>query len=159
MKAKKSIYNIIASLLYKIITCVVGLLIPRLFVLSYGSELNGLQNSVTQIFAYIALIEAGVGESALQSLFKPAVTGDREASNGVLSAVTSYYNKIGFVYFGILLGLSLLYPIIVHVDSVPYLTVVLYIIFAGASTGINFFFQAKILLVLKSEGDDYDRKY
>ena len=155
MKAKKSIYNIIASLLYKIVTCVIGLSIPRLFVLGYGSELNGLQNSVTQIFAYIALIEAGVGESALQSLFKPAANGDRESSNGVLSAVTGYYNKIGFIYFAILISLSLIYPIVVNVSNVSYITVVLYILFAGASTGVNFFFQAKILLVLRSEGDGY----
>lgn len=159
MKAKKSVYNVIASLLYKIITCIIGLLIPRLFVLNYGSELNGLQNSVTQIFAYIALIEAGVGEAALQSLFKPASDGNRTESNGVLAAVTSYYNKIGIIYFGILLILSLIYPLIISVKSVSYFTVVLYIIFAGASTGINFFFQAKILLVLKSEGDDYINFY
>lgn len=159
MKAKKSIYNIIASLAYKVITCVIGLIIPRLFVMSYGSELNGLQSSVTQIFAYIALIEAGVGEAALQSLFAPVAKNDHDSANGVLSAVTSYYNKIGVIYFGILASLAFLYPVFVPVNDVSFWTVVLYIFFAGASTGINFFYQAKILLVLQAEGDGYINFY
>ncbi len=101
MKEKKSTYNLIASLVYKIGTCVIGLLIPRLFVLSYGSEINGLQSSISQIFAYISLIEAGVGEATLQALFGPVSRKDRDVSNSILSATTYYYNFIGVIYYRI----------------------------------------------------------
>ena len=49
MKGKKSIYNLITSLIYKIGVCIIGLLIPRLFIMSYGSEINGLQLSLIHI--------------------------------------------------------------------------------------------------------------
>lgn len=155
MNAKKGLYNVSASLIYKVLTCIIGLIIPRIFVMSYGSELNGLQSSVTQIFGYIALIEAGVGASALQSMFAPAAKKDRDGTNAILGAVGKYYNKIGVIYLFILLGLSFIYPLLVEVNAVSFFTVVLYILFAGASTGINFFFQSKLLLVMQAEGDEY----
>lgn len=155
MKSKKSTYNLMASLIYKIGTCVIGLLIPRLFVMSYGSEINGLQSSVSQIFAYIGLIEAGVGEATLQSLFAPVSRKDHERSNAILSATTFYYNKIGIIYFGILVIIAFGYSIVVPVESVSYITIVAYILFSGLATGINFFYQAKILLVIQAEGDNY----
>lgn len=155
MKDRKSILNLTTSLLYKVITCAVGLIIPRIFVMSYGSELNGLQSSVTQIFAYIALIEAGVGEATIQSLFGPIARKDYKSVNGILSATTFYYNKIGYIYLAILIALSVLYPLIVEVNSVSFWTVFGYIIFAGATTGINFFYQSKIILIMQAEGDMY----
>lgn len=155
MKNKKSTFNLVTSLIYKIGTCIIGLLIPRLFVMSYGSELNGLQSSVTQIFAYISLIEAGVGEATLQSLFGPISNRNYKKANSILSATTYYYNKIGIIYFVILTILALGYSFIIPVESVSYSTIVLYILFSGLTTGINFFYQAKILLVLQAEGDVY----
>lgn len=155
MCSKKGLYNLSTSLIYKILTCVVGLLIPRLFVLSYGSELNGLQSSITQIFAYITLIEAGVGEATLQSLFQPIAEKQYKKANEILSATTYYYNRIGFIYFILLFSLAILYPLFIHVENVPFLTVFGYIVFAGLTTGINFFFQSKIILILQADGTVY----
>lgn len=131
MKGKKSTYNLITSLIYKIGVCIIGLLIPRLFIISYGSEINGLQSSVSQIFAYISLIEAGIGEATLQSLFKPIAQKDYKKANAILSATTYYYNKIGIIYFIILTIVSFCYSYVVSVKSISYFTVVGYIIFSG----------------------------
>lgn len=155
MHSKKGLYNLSTSLIYKILTCVVGLLIPRLFVLSYGSELNGLQSSITQIFAYITLIEAGVGEATLQSLFQPIAEKDYKKANSILSATTYYYNRIGLIYFILLFSLAILYPLFIHVENVSFLTIFGYIVFAGLTTGINFFFQSKIILILQADGTVY----
>ncbi|MDD3360203.1 MAG: hypothetical protein PHW34_00845 [Hespellia sp.] len=151
----KSIKNVVTSLVYKIVACVVGLLIPRLFIISYGSELNGLQSSIGQFFTYIALIEAGVGEVTLQSLFNPIAEKKYQKCNEILSATTIYYNRIGGLYLTILLGFAFLYPVVIQVESVPYTTVVCYIIFSGLVNGLNFFFQAKIILVLQASGEMY----
>lgn len=155
MYINKSILNLVASIFYKVITCVVGLIIPRMFVMTYGSELNGLQSSVTQIFAYIALIEAGIGEATLQSLFEPIAKRDYNSANKILSATTHYYNKIGLIYFILLLGISLFYPLVVEVNDLSYLMVVTYIILSGATTGVNFFYQSKVILIMQAEGSVY----
>ena len=147
--------NLYTSLFYKIITCLIGILIPRLFILSYGSDINGLQSSVTQFFTYIALIESGVGDATVQALFGPFAKKDYNAANGVLSATTYYYNKIGFFYLGLLFFLSVLYPLLVEIDNISFLTVFFYIFLGGATTGINFFYQSKIILIMRADGNMY----
>lgn len=154
-KFSKYELNLSTSLLYKIATCAIGILIPRLFILSYGSEVNGLQGSIAEFFIYITLIEAGVGSASVQALFGPIARQDFKAANGILSATTYFYNKIGLYYFMLLLALATLYPAFVHVGNLSYLTIFLYIFFAGAATGLNFFFQSKVILILRANGDVY----
>lgn len=102
INAKKGMMNFASSILYKIITITLGLVIPKLFITSYGSEINGLQSSVNQIFTYIALIEGGIGAATLQSLFAPVAKNDNRKVNEYLSATSQYYNKIGIIYFVLL---------------------------------------------------------
>ena len=58
-KGRKVVTNIIVSTLSQLITLILGLLLPRLILTSWGSEYNGLINSVTTIMRYLALLEAG----------------------------------------------------------------------------------------------------
>ena len=152
---KKGIFNISLSIFYKVVTIAVGLILPKLFITNYGSTVNGLQASVTQIFSYIALLEAGIGASALQSMFAPAARKDREQENSFISAVSRYYNKIGLIYFAILVAVSGIYAAIVPVEGIPWYQVILYILVSGALTGINFFYLGKLKLIIGAEGDEF----
>ena len=40
----------LSGLILQVVTMMVGLIIPRLVLVHYGSETNGLLNSITQIF-------------------------------------------------------------------------------------------------------------
>ena len=94
-KKNKSVLNICVTITYKMAVIALGLLLPKMFITNYGSEINGLQASVKQLFTYIALLEAGVGASTLQMLYKPVSTEDYQVANSYLSAASYYYNKIG----------------------------------------------------------------
>ncbi len=152
---KKSILNLVFSLAYKIITMVFGIVLPLLFITSYGSELNGLQSSVQQIFTYTTLLESGIGAATLQSLYKPVASKDRTTINSYLSATSKYYNKIGVIYFGLLVVIAVIYSLVVSVESMAFIEVVAYIVVAGSLNGVNFFYLAKLKLLISAEGDEY----
>ena len=152
---KKGLLNLIFSLSYKIVTMLLGIMIPILFITSYGSELNGLQSSVQQFFSYTMLLEAGVGSATLQSLYAPVRNGDRDKCNAYLAATSKYYNKVGIVYFIILAILSIGYALIVNVETMVFIEVCVYVLIAGATNGINFFYLAKLKLLISAEGDEY----
>lgn len=154
-KSKKSITNFVFAVIYKVVVIIVGLLIPKLLITSYGSEINGLQASVRQIFTYISLLEAGVGAATIQSLYGPVANKSREKINSYMAAASTYYNKIGFVYFVVLISLSLIYALAIPVESMATEKVMLYIIISGSLTGMNFFYFAKIKLLIAAEGDQY----
>lgn len=45
--AKKGILNVVYGFLGQVVIICLGIVIPRLVLVSYGSEVNGLLNSVT----------------------------------------------------------------------------------------------------------------
>ena len=152
---KKSVLNLSVSIIYKLSTIVLGILIPRLFITSYGSELNGLQSSVSQIFSYLALLEAGVGAATHQSLYSPIGEKNYNKVNSYLSATSSYYNKIGVVYFAVLVSLGFIYSLLVPVAAMHWWLVFVYIVVSGFVGGINYFYLAKVKLLISANGDSF----
>ena len=86
MKFKRSIYNVFFSIFSLVITFSIGIIIPKLFIVNLGSEANGLVASVGQVFAYVGLLEAGIGTTVTQALYKPISEKDVSGINSILSA-------------------------------------------------------------------------
>ena len=154
MKTRRSVYNICGNLLNQFITIVLGILIPRLVLTNLGSEANGLMNSITQVFAYINLLEAGVGVATVQALYKPLSINDRNGINSILTATKKYYTKIAFIYLFVLLLFAGIYPLLVT-SGYSNAQIALIILFTGGNAFFNFNFQGKYRLFLEAEGKLY----
>lgn len=152
--SKKSEKNIIFGLLNQLVVIIFGLLLPRMFITSYGSEINGLVSSVNQIYTYVALLEAGVGTASLQALYKTIANDDINETNSVLSATHRFYKRTGILYFLSVILISILYPLIVK-SNIPTITIVLVILFNGLGGVVNYFFQGKYRILLRAEGKNY----
>lgn len=151
---KKTIKNIFYGLLSKITALAFGLIVPRLILTTYGSETNGITASITQIFAYVALLEAGVGGATLQALYSPIGKGEKKDASAILSATHRYYKRTGYIYTIAVVLLSVVYPLIVK-SELSYLTIFFIILFNGLGGAINFLFQGKYHLLLQADGKEY----
>ena len=151
---KKIGRNLLWGFFAELIAIVVGILVPRWTLVSYGSEINGCINSITQIYTYIALLEAGVGTVTLQALYKPTAEKNKNQINGILSATNKYYCRTGIGYILAIVVLSVIYPLIVRSD-IPFITIVLIIVFNGLGGAISYFCQAKYFIFLQSSGKNY----
>jgi len=152
--AKKGFLNVIYGILGQVITIVLGIVIPRLVLVSYGSEINGLLNSVSQIFVYFGLLEAGVGMASLQALYVPISKDDKKSINGIMVATHNFYKKAGYVYVAAVLGLAFIYPLCVKM-SCSYWLVAGVILFGGLGNSINFLYQGKYKILMQAEGYSY----
>jgi hypothetical protein len=123
---------------------------------SYGSEVNGLISSVTNIYACIAIVEAGVTAASCQALYKPFSEHKRNDINAILAATHKYFHKTGLIYLGAIIAFSTIYPILIH-SEIPYYVVVAVILFSGIGNVINYFFHGKYLILLKADGKNYVR--
>ena len=153
-KTKKSIKIFGFGVLSQIVTLVLGIVIPKLVIVSYGSEVNGLLSSVRQVFVYIALLEAGIGTASLQALYRPVATGNREQTSAIMSATDHYYKKTGTLYGIAVVIFAIVYPLFVSTEIDP-LIVVAVILLQGASGVINYFFQGKYTILLRVDGKSY----
>ena len=52
-RQRNSINNLIWGIVGNIVTAAVAIIIPRLFIVNYGSEINGLLASIRQVYVYL----------------------------------------------------------------------------------------------------------
>lgn len=153
-RSKKSLYNMFFGIGNQLIVLAVGLVIPRFFILSYGSEVNGMQSSIAYIYTYIALLEAGIGTATLQALFGSVGRNDREETNEILSATHIQYKKIALLYAFCVILFAVIYPYTIT-TSVSKLTASLMVLLSGVSSLLSFLFYGKFIILLQADGRSY----
>lgn len=150
----RSIKNIVFGVLGQVITIVIGIVLPRMFIISYGSEVNGMLSSVNNIFTYIALLEAGIGTATVQALYGPLARKEEDSISEIISATNIFYRRVGFLYLIAIAIFAVVYPLAVK-SEIPKITVVLVILFIGLGNVINFFFQGKMKQLMIADGRQY----
>lgn len=154
MNKRRGVFNIIIGIGSQIVTIALGIVIPRLFLTSFGSEMNGFLNSITQIFTYFALLEAGVGATTLQALYGPVAKKSKEDIVSILAATHQYYKKTGMFYFVAVVLLAVVYPLIVD-TSISKMVMISIILINGIPGAISYYFQGKYTILLQAEGKNY----
>ena len=154
MKFRRGIYNIIFGFSTQIIILALGIIVPRLILVGYGSETNGLLNTVTQIYSYVALLEAGIGTATIQALYKPITQNDKKEISGILVATRTYYRKITFFYFLCVIALALVSPFAIS-SNLDKKIISLVVLFNGLAGVITFYYVATFKQLLIAEGKNY----
>ena len=110
-RTKFFLSNSAAMGLQYVVALAAALIIPRLIIVTYGSDINGLIVSVTQFAAYFLLVEAGISGAAVYALYKPLALGDAAKINGILSAAKRFYFQSGWIFTALVAALAILYPL------------------------------------------------
>lgn len=154
--SQKIANNLLTGILSMVASVLLGIIVSRFVLLYYGSEVNGLLSSVTNIYAYIAIVEAGVAAASCQALYKALTEKDTKQANSILAATNKYYHRTGMIYLCLVVIFSIVYPLLI-VSDIPYHTIVLVILFNGLGNVVNYFFHGKYLIFLKADGKNYIR--
>ncbi|MGN8963402.1 lipopolysaccharide biosynthesis protein [Bariatricus sp. HCP28S3_D3] len=153
-RQKNSINNLLWGILGNLVTSVVAIVIPRLFIVNYGSEVNGLLSSIRQIYVYLALLEVGVGDASVVALYGPIGRRNYNEANQILAATDKYYKKIGVIYAVCVAALGFIYPLLLK-TTIPYLTCCLVIILQGSGNVISYLVQGKYNMLLRVDNRNY----
>ena len=151
---KKMIQNSLVSFISQVIIIVLAMVIPKIVMINYGSDTNGLTNTVTQIFMYMALLEAGIGQATQNALYKYIGRDDRAGISHVMSVARRYYRRISLVYAALVVLLAVVLPFAVRTD-VPALVFSVYVVFGGATSLIAFYFTSLWIVFLNANGKSY----
>ena len=146
--------NLLSSLIYQVILISLSFLIPRLYLENFGSEINGVLNTIKQIFAYMVLLEAGVGLATTQALYKKLGQNDHRGASSVLSATHRYYVKTGIVYLAIVIIVAVVYSFVI--PNVINSTELFFIVILTALPSLfSYFVQAKYRILMEVDGRKY----
>lgn len=100
------------SLIAQGITAIVGFILPKLILDHFGSEVNGLVQSIKQFLGIITFLDLGVGQVIRSSLYRPLAEKDEDALSQIMFAGRRFYKRIAYALVGYVIILTCLYPVL-----------------------------------------------
>lgn len=113
-RGKKLALNTITSLILQLVTVVCGFILPRLILESFGSDVNGLVNSITQFLGVITLLDLGVGAVVQSALYKPLTEKDTDMISKIYVSANKFFRRLAEILLVYVVLLMIFYPLIVN---------------------------------------------
>lgn len=151
MKSRLLFYNSISPLIYQATTIICGFILPRLILGHFGTEVNGLVNSITQFLGIIAFLELGVGAVVQSSLYKPLSDNDDIAVSKVITSADKFFRRLGYVLAIYVIAMLFYYPYLVKQNFSFTFTATLIIAISIRSFAQYFFGIVNRLLLLADQ--------
>lgn len=137
MKSKKALYNIVTEFFYQFVAIICSFILPKIVLNAYGSEYNGIIQSITQFLSYISILTLGISGSTRIAIYK--AKGDIVKISKVVKATQCYMKKVTFAFIGYVVFLSLIYPLIIKSD-ISNLDISLLVLIIGIGTLFEYAF-------------------
>lgn len=151
MKSKVLFYNSISPLMYQMTTIICGFILPRLILGHFGTEVNGLVNSITQFLGIIAFLELGVGTVVQSSLYKPLADNDNVTVSKVITSADKFFRHLGYILAIYVIVMLFYYPYLVKQNFSFTFTATLIIAISVRSFAQYFFGIVNRLLLLADQ--------
>lgn len=154
-RTEQFVKNTLATGLLQIITMISGFIIPKIMLVYFGSEVNGIVTSITQFIAYLTLLEAGLSGATVFSLYKPIAAGDTDAVNRILVAAKNLYYKTGYLFSCMVILCAAAYPFFIHTGKLDYGELFCLFCILGVNGVLEFYTLAKYRALLTADQKTY----
>lgn len=97
MRTRKSIYNFLADVIPFFVLGILSFVRIRFLISFYGTDTNGYVQLVSQIFAYLALADAGFGTAVVYKLYKPLAKKNKKEISSIVNGSKIIFKKIAIL--------------------------------------------------------------
>lgn len=111
-RTKNALKNINASIINQLVLIISGLILPRMLIENYGSEINGLVSTIKQMVNYGSVFVIGLGAASSAALYGPIYDKNTDKINGILSSTKKTYLQSGLYFAVLIILIAFLFPII-----------------------------------------------
>ncbi|MGK0724361.1 lipopolysaccharide biosynthesis protein [Aerococcus urinaeequi] len=146
--------NTTLSIINRFTIIISGLILPRLILTTYGSEINGLVSSIGQFLGIITFLDLGVGSVVRAALYRPLAKKNHKQLSRVLAAANKYFKKIAYILVLYVLVLILFYPLLID-TTYGYLSTAFLIVAMTISHFGQYYFGIINELLLSANQEDY----
>jgi len=154
MRSSSAIKNFIWDIAFYTATIILGFFAPRMILLYYGSEVNGLSATITQILNIMLQLQAGASTAAVFSLYKPVAENNYQEIGEKLSAAENFFKRIAFLFLIIMLAGAVVTAFIVTSGISPFL-IFLSFVLLGFRSFLDLLFTARFRIMFTAD----QRKY
>lgn len=146
----KTKLNIAVPLLNQAIVTAFRLVLARIILRTFGSENNGLMQTIDQLLSYTILLEGGIGGVVKAALYKPLAKRDADAISDIYHQVGKIFSRISviFVVFVLLLSVCMKFLVGTHFTWQYVFAMVLIL---GGTTFVNYYFAMPQQLLMSAD--------
>ena len=153
-RKKKTYINLFFTILLEVATVISGFIIPRLLISTFGSEINGLTQSIADFIGYVSLLQTGVGSAIKAALYKPLARNDQKTLSIVVKTTERFFYKIAIVSVAYILILSCVFQPILAKEY-DYVFTAILVVIIGLSTAAQYFFGITSQMLLEADQKSY----
>lgn len=143
------------SLIQQGIAFICGLIVPKLMLNAFGSEIYGATSSIATFLAYITLLEGGVGAVTRSSLYKAFAGKSEEQVSAIITETKSFYRKIALAFIVYVLVIACAFKQISHSSLFGYWYSFSLVIVIALSTFAEYFIGISYSLLLQADQMNY----
>lgn len=154
MRNKKLAWNTLSGFLLQGTTVLCGFILPRAILNRFGSDVNGLLNSIAQFLQMIAFLELGVGSVIQSALYRPLANRDIKAVSEVLASGTGFFRKLAGILLVYVIALVFIYPLFIN-DTFGFAFDATLILSMSVSYFAQYYFGIMDALLLKADQKSY----
>lgn len=151
---KKLLYNLGSTLLLEVVSLVCAFVLPRLIMVSFGSEYNGIVSSVSQFLSFVTLLRGGVGGVTRAALYKPLNEHDDYKISGIVNATELFMRKVCYIFIVALVVFAAIYPLIIK-EQFDWLFTFSLVLILGISTITQYYFGITYQMLLQADQRQY----
>lgn len=155
MRKKKAFINTAFSIMLEVVTILAGFILPRLFIGTFGSEVNGLVSSISNFIGYITLLQSGVGTVAKAAMYGPLAKKDHEKLCIIVKTVEAFFRKIALITVAYVFILMFLFPTVISPESGSFFYTASLVAILGISTAAQYFFGITHQMLLEADQKSY----
>lgn len=154
-KETKRYVGIICSLFMYFVYVILLTVRTKMLIGSYGSEVNAVFQTSSQIFTYLILFESGMSAAYQFKLYEPVNDKDMKKIAGLFNGLKKSMRKIALRMTAVLLVIAVIYPFIMNRVSISFMKAGLILCLLGIRFVIPYF----VSIANKTLLNVYDYKY
>ena len=151
-RAKK---NIAVSLAYQIVTLLCGIIVPKMMLGAFGSEVYGATASIAQFLSYITLLEGGIGGVARAVLYKPLAENDKETISAVMAEIKRFFRIIAVIFLAYVVVIACSFKTISGIQAFDWATTFLLVAVISISSFAQYFIGISNSILLQAGQKSY----
>lgn len=151
-RSTKSLANIAASFLNKIITLVIKFVVRTVFIFTLSEEYLGINGLFTSIISLLSLADLGFGIALPFSLYKPLAKNDKNKIKKIINFYGKVYTIVGIAVLIIGVSLTPFLPFIIkELPNIKHITFI-YLLFVINSSVSYFLIYKRTLIIADQKG-------
>lgn len=144
----------VSTLMLELTSILCAFLLPRLIMVNFGSEYNGIVSSVTQFLSFVTLLRGGIGGVTKAALYKPLLERDHIKISEIVKATENFMRKVSYIFTAFLIAFAGIYPAIVR-EEFGWFYAFSLVLILGISTISQYYFGITYQMLIYADQRQY----